>query len=133
MKNTFVLDAFAMLAFLQKENGYERVRDLLSPGQGDRTIIINAINTGEVYYILARERSVEEADFFIDLIVPALNISVELNDMHDVIAAAKIKAVCPISYADAFATATAQKYAAALVTGDPDFKHVEKLIDIEWL
>jgi len=133
VKNTFVLDAFAMLAYLQKENGYERVRDLLSPGQGDRTIIMNAINTGEVYYILARERSVEEADFFIDLIVPALKIRVELSDIHEVIAAAKIKAVCPISYADAFATATAQKYAAILVTGDPDFKQVERLIDIEWL
>jgi len=132
MKNTFVLDAFAMLAYLQKESGYGRVRELLSAGQKDTTVIMNAINIGEVYYILARERSAEEADFFIDMIVPAVNIKVELNDMQDVIAAAKIKAAYPLSYADAFAAATAQKYAAVLLTGDPEFKHLEKLIYIEW-
>ena len=133
MKNTFVLDAFAMLAYLQKESGSERVRELLSAGQKDKSVIMNAINIGEVYYILARERSVEEADFFIDLIVPALNIRVELNGIQDVMAAARIKASYAISYADAFAAATARKYAAVLVSGDPDFRHVEKLIDIEWL
>ena len=133
MKNTFVLDAFAMLAYLQRERGSERVRDLLSTGQEDSSVIMNAINIGEVYYILAQERPVGEADFFIDLIVPALNIRVELNDVQDVIAAARIKAAHPLSYADAFAAATAQKHAAVLLTGDPDFKHVEKSIDIEWL
>ena len=133
MKNTFVLDAFAMLAYLQKETGYERVRELLAAGQNGTTVIMNALNIGEVYYILARERSAQEADFFIDMIVPAVNIKVELNDLQDVIAAARTKAAFPISYADAFACATAQKYAAALVTGDPDFKHLEKLIDIVWL
>ena len=133
MTNTFVLDAFAMLAYLQKERGSERVRDLLSADQKGTPVIMNAVNIGEVYYILARERLVGEADFFIDLIVPSLNIRVELNDMQDVIAAARIKAAYPLSYADAFAAATAQKHAAVLLTGDPDFKHVEKSIDIEWL
>ena len=133
VKNAFVLDTFAMLAYLQRETGHGRVRELLAAGRKGTPVIMNAINIGEVYYILARERSVEEADFFIDLIVPALNIRVELNDMQDVIAAARIKAACPISYADAFATATAQKHAAVLITGDPDFKYVEKLIAIEWL
>ena len=133
MTNTFVLDAFAMLAYLQKERGSERVRDLLSADQKGTPVIMNAVNIGEVYYILARERLVGEADFFIDLIVPSLNIRVELNDMQDVIAAARIKAAHPLSYADAFAAATAQKHAAVLLTGDPDFKHVEKSIDIEWL
>ena len=133
MKNAYVLDAFAMLAYLQKESGYERVRELLSDGQKDTTVIMNAINIGEVYYILARERPGEEADFFVDMIVPAVNIKVESNDMQDVIAAAKIKAAYHLSYADAFAAATTQKYAAVLLTGDPEFKHLEKLIDIEWL
>jgi len=122
-----------MLAYLQKERGCDRVRDLLSAGQGDSAVIMNAINVGEVYYILARERSAEEADLFLDLIIPALNIRIELNNLQDVMAAARIKAGYAISYADAFAAATAQKYEAVLVTGDPDFKLVEKLIDIEWL
>jgi predicted nucleic acid-binding protein len=133
VKNTTVLDAFAMLAYLQKERGHGRVRDLLSSGQENSHVIMNSMNIGEVYYILARERSAEEADFFLDLIIPALNIRIELNSLQDVMAAARIKAGYAISYADAFATATARKYGALLVTGDPDFKLVEKLIDIEWL
>ena len=133
MKNTTVLDAFAMLAYLQKERGCARVRDLLSTPPENSRLIMNVINVGEVYYILARERSAEEADFFLDLIIPSLNIKVELNNLQDAIASARIKAAFPISYADAFATATARKYEAVLVTGDPDFKLVEKLIDIEWL
>ena len=133
MKNTVVLDAFAMLAYLQKERGSDRVRDLLSAGQENGRVIMNCINVGEVYYILARERSAQEADLFLDLIVPALNIRIELNNLQDVMAAARIKASHALSYADAFAAATAQKYEAVLVSGDPDFKLVEKLINIEWL
>jgi ribonuclease VapC len=133
MKNTVVLDAFAMLAYLQKERGSDRVRELLSGGSGDGRVLMNSINIGEVYYILARERSAHEADLFIDLIVPALNIRIELNNLQDVMAAARIKASHAISYADAFAAATAQKHESVLVTGDPDFKLIEKLIDIEWL
>jgi predicted nucleic acid-binding protein len=133
MKNIVVLDAFAMLAYLQKERGSDRVRELLAGGGENDRVIMNSINIGEVYYILARERSAQEAELFIDLIIPALNIRIELNNLQDVMAAAGIKASHAISYADAFAAATAQKHEAVLVTGDPDFKLVEKLIDIEWL
>ena len=133
MKNSVVLDAFAMLAYLQKERGSDRVRELLSAGPENGRITMNSINIGEVYYILARERPAQDADLFIGLIVPALNIRIELNNLQDVMAAARIKASHAISYADAFAAATAQKHEAVLVTGDPDFKLVENLIDIEWL
>jgi predicted nucleic acid-binding protein len=38
-----------------------------------------------------------------------------------------------MSYADAFAAALAEQEKAILLTGDPDFKQVEKAIKIEWL
>ena len=47
--------------------------------------------------------------------------------------AAKLKARFPIAYADTFAVATALKEGASIVTGDPDFKHVEPLVKIDWL
>jgi ribonuclease VapC len=50
-----------------------------------------------------------------------------------VIDAAKIKAQYPISYADCFAVATAIREKAVVITGDPDFKHVEKIVEIDWL
>jgi predicted nucleic acid-binding protein len=38
-----------------------------------------------------------------------------------------------VSFADAFAIALAQESAATVVTGDPEFKEVEKLIPVLWL
>ena len=39
----------------------------------------------------------------------------------------------PISYADAFAVATAIRMNAAIVTGDPEFRRVEQLVTVNWL
>lgn len=38
-----------------------------------------------------------------------------------------------MSFADAFAVALAQESTAAVLTGDPEFKEVEKLIPVLWL
>ncbi len=43
------------------------------------------------------------------------------------------KAQYPISFADAFATATAIRMDAELLTGDPEFRRVEQLVKIRWL
>ena len=50
-----------------------------------------------------------------------------------VFAAAHIKANYSVSYADAFAIALAQELNAAIVTGDPEFQAVEKIVRILWL
>ncbi len=48
-------------------------------------------------------------------------------------AAADFKARFKISLADAFAAALAKERKAELVTGDPEFKPLEKEIKIHWL
>ncbi len=47
--------------------------------------------------------------------------------------AAGIKGGYPIAYADAFAVALAIKLKAAIVTGDSEFRSVEKEAHIIWL
>jgi len=47
--------------------------------------------------------------------------------------AAELKADYPISYADCFALACALEQSAILVTGDPEFKKVAHLINIQWI
>ena len=47
--------------------------------------------------------------------------------------AAEYKAEYSLSFADCFALASAIEYKATLVTGDPEFKKVEHLIEITWL
>jgi ribonuclease VapC len=49
------------------------------------------------------------------------------------VTAAHIKARHPVSYADAFAVALAQEYGATVVTGDPEVRAVESLINVDWL
>jgi predicted nucleic acid-binding protein len=61
------------------------------------------------------------------------NILVAGNTFQDVIEAAKNKGQSALSYADCFAVTTAIKEKATVVTGDPEFKKVDRLVGIDWL
>lgn len=131
MKKKIVLDSFALLAYLKKEDGFEKVKRLLS--DNDVHALINDINVGETYYIIARERGLDQADYFIDVIMPSMPITSVANELQEVIEAARIKAKYSLSYADCFAAATSYRERAPLITGDPEFKKVQDIIEIEWL
>ncbi|OGW13673.1 MAG: hypothetical protein A3G93_10130 [Nitrospinae bacterium RIFCSPLOWO2_12_FULL_45_22] len=132
MKKKKLLDSYSLLAYLKKEDKYQRVKDLLSSSE-DNPLIMNELNIGETYYILARERDSGYADYFIEVILPSLPIEILSNSFEQIIKASRIKAKYPISYADCFAVATALKEKAAIATGDPEFKKVEELVEIDWL
>lgn len=128
-----MLDSFAMLAFLNKERGFEKVKSLLRAAEASsEPLLMNEINIGEVYYVTAKDRSVERAEEFLHRLetLPILPVS---NSFADVLEAARIKARFPISYADAFVVATAVRMNAAIVTGDPEFQSVPHLVTIVWL
>ena len=131
MKRKNLIDSYALLAYLKQENNYRKVENLLSSKETQP--LMNDINIGETFYILARERGLEKAEYFINAILPNLPIIKIGNPFSEVMQAAKIKAQYPISYADCFAVATAIREKAVIITGDPDFKHVEKIVEIDWL
>ena len=128
-----MLDSYAILTFLKQEPHFEIVKDLLrSSGKGREILLMNQINAGEVYYQIAKQDLSEDVGRFWShfLQLPILFVA---NDFDLVLEAAKLKARFPIAYADAFAVATAIREGASIVTGDPDFKHVEPLVKIDWL
>lgn len=91
---------------------------------------MTVVNLGEVYYRADQQkrdarRALEWLDKFSVQIVDA--------DWPLALDAARIKAKHRMSYADCFAAALAQRLGAAVVTGDPEFREVQHLIDIEWL
>jgi ribonuclease VapC len=133
VKTPKVLDSFALLAFLNKEAGFEQVRALLRTAEaaGD-PLLMNEINVGEVFYIIAKARSLEKAEDFLHRLATLLIQSVS-NTFHDVLAAARVKAQFPLSYADAFAISTALRSQAIVITGDAEFHAVEHLVEILWL
>ena len=130
---SFVFDSHALLKLFQKEKGYEKVVRLLGEIKRSGAVkYINAINLGEIIYTTKREfgdqkklevlASIERLDFTL-LPVP--------NSL--IFQAAEYKAEYSLSFADCFALASAIEYKATLVTGDPEFKKVEHLIEITWL
>lgn len=131
MSQKRVLDSFALLAYLKMEGKFSKVKSHLISHES--IVLMNEINIGETYYILARERSSEKADYFINSILPNLPIRMIGNTFQDVIEAARIKATHSISFADCFTVATAMREKAIVVTGDPEFKKVEHIVEIDWI
>jgi ribonuclease VapC len=93
---------------------------------------MNQINLGEVYYRTIRAVGIEEAKKFLENFL-RLPIHIILPDSDLIWQASEIKAQFPISYADCFAAATAIKFKAAILTGDPEFKKIMNIVSIEWL
>jgi len=134
VKRKTLLDSFALLAYLNKEKGFQKVQEMLFDAQiSGETVLMNEINVGEVYYILFRKRGQEQADYFLETILAALPITTISNTFDDVIDAAKIKAEYPVSFADCFVAALSRKKDAAIMTDDPEFKQLEHLVTIEWI
>jgi ribonuclease VapC len=132
-KTRRLLDSYAILAFLNDEEGAEPVARLLQEAAQDGTrLLVNEINVGEVYYIVAKHRSEDAAEQVL-LHLDRLPLELVSNDFDAVMEAARMKARFPLSYADAFALATAVRFRARLVTGDPEFEAAEDVVDVEWL
>lgn len=133
MSHHYVLDAFAILAYLRGEPGAERVRQLLLSAQtGEIRLFLCLVNYGEVLSISERQGGRPAAEEAIR-IIDHLPLEIVPADRDLTFAAAHLKANHPLSYADAFAAALARQQDATLVTGDPEFQRVEGLIRVEWL
>jgi ribonuclease VapC len=129
----YVLDSFAFLAYLNNEPGRLRVETLLAEAEKKQCqVLMSMINLGEVLYQVERRRDFYAAQRTL-LLVESLPIKLLEATREMVLAAAHIKATHPLSYADAFAVASARHYQAVILTGDPEFQTVEALASIEWL
>ncbi len=133
MKKPKLLDSHAALVYLKGEKGHEKVKAALAVAEKSGTpLLISEINIGEICYIILRARPSNHLDDFLSQFL-SLPIRPVPADFDLIIEAAKIKASYPLSYADAFAVATALRNDATIITGDPEFKAVAKLVSIEWL
>lgn len=130
---TYVLDAFALLALFKEERGADIVASLLEGAkEGRARVLMCVVNLGEVVYRTLREYGEQRAQEAA-VLAQALAIDFADVDRHLALSAARLKGLHRMSYADCFAAALAQRLDAAIVTGDPDFQRVEELVAIEWL
>lgn len=134
MKQKRLLDSYALLAYLNKEADYAKVIEVMGKACADDDLLLmSEINVGEVYYIISRKRGKAKADYFIDTVLPSLPIRMIAVNFDLILAAARLKGEYPLSYADCFAAAAAVSEGAVLMTGDPEFKTIENLVNIDWM
>lgn len=129
----YVLDSYAILAYLEGEPGSEAVSQLLeAASRGKCRLYMSIVNLGEVMYIVERERGLPKAQETLARI-DELPIEIVDADRNLTLAAAHLKAQWSIAYADCFAAALSQVKSAPLVTGDPEFRKASSALQVEWL
>ncbi len=132
-KGPFIFDSHALLKFFQKEKGYEKVAHLLQEmRKTGATKYFNAINLGEIIYSTKKEFG-DQKKLEVLANIERLNFTILPIPNHLIFQAAEYKAQYALSYADCFALASAVEHKAILVTGDPEFKKVEHLVNIVWI
>ena len=128
-----VLDSHALVAYFRDEPGADLVETLLTKAaSSERPLHMTEVNYAEAKYVLIRKDG-PDAWQASARILAGLPIEFHAADRHLADFAADFKARFKLSLADAFAAALAKEQNAELVTGDPEFKALEKEIKINWL
>ncbi|WP_420236547.1 PIN domain-containing protein [Telmatobacter bradus] len=131
---TYVLDASALIRFLDNEPGAARVREVLKACVlGQAAVSISAIQWGEVVGNLRKRQGAAEQQRIVSHLLPS-EVRIESVNGDAAQRAAELKVDHGLSYADAFALELAQRLPeATLLTADYGFKAVALLARIEFL
>ncbi len=125
-----VLDASALMTFLEDRPGADKVEELISRGvEAKRELLMSVVNWGEVYYSTWRTRGREAAQKVLGEIA---QLPIEIVDADSELTqiAAEFRAQHKLPYADCFAAALAQHRKASLITSDPNFETIAGQISI---
>ncbi|MBZ5613591.1 MAG: type II toxin-antitoxin system VapC family toxin [Acidobacteriia bacterium] len=127
----YVLDANALIAFFEIRRGAaEKVRHLLGEAaRQDSPLLMSAINWGEVFYTEWRYRGEAKARAA-EASLLEMPIAVIAVDRERATRAGALKQKHGLGYADAFAAELAIERGAWLVTADPEFQKVGKMLSI---
>ena len=126
---SFVLDTSALLTFIEREDGAERVREVLLK----QTIIIPWLSLLETVYISQRELGEEEALTRYALL-KKLNAKIIWDaDEALLLNAARIKSIHSLSLADSVIAAIAAQHNAILLHKDPEYEPLQDVIEMEIL
>lgn len=127
----YVLDANALIALFEgRQPAAEKVRKMLvDASRADTPVWMSPINWGEVFYTEWRrfgESKAREAEVNLRRL-PILVIAV---DQDRATRAAALKQKHNLGYADAFAAELAIERGASLVTADPEFAKLGRLLTV---
>src|SRR5215207_9840234 len=126
---SFVLDTSALMTLIEKEEGAERVRDVILK----QTIIIPWLSILETVYISQRELGEEEALVRYALL-KKLDATIIWNaDESLLLNAARIKSTHRLSLADSVIAAITTQHNAILLHKDPEYEPLQNVVEMEIL
>jgi len=132
-KKTYVLDANAILDYVQDGVGAGTVERLLREALRDHSLLlISTVNLGEVFYWLWMSQGEQKARRILDDIT-MLPLRVLPVDLSQALKAGEMKARHKIPYVDSIAAALTDIQQATLVTSDRDFEKLGRKIPILWV
>ena len=132
----YLLDACALLAFLNGEAGKQMVIDLLKQARnGEIRLSMSIVQLLEVYYDCIYVAGEEDARTTIKSILSEPISIIENISYRDMYEAGRFKTSYMMSLADSFAAAIAKNLSATIVTKDNEVKAPEKAgeFSVLWL
>ncbi len=128
-----VLDACALMVYLEKEAGYEKIKDLfVKSAENGRNLLMTTVNWGEVFYVLVKDYGIDEAEK-IQRAIETFPIEFVPVDLTIAKQAALYKATKKLPYVDCFTAALARLRKGEIVTGDKEFKVIGDEVKISWI
>ena len=127
----YVLDANALIGFFEgREATSGKVRQMLSESlRLEIPLLMSAVNWSEVFYIAWRQHGEAKARA-VETSLRRLPIDVIPADLDRATRAGAIKQKHNLGYADSFAAELAMERGAWLVTADPEFAKMGKVISV---
>lgn len=127
----YVLDANALFGFFEARPGVaQKVRQLVDSAiRQDLPLLMSAITWGEVFYVEWRwhgEASARQSE----TLLHELPIAVIAVDQARATRAGALKQKHNLGHADAFAAELAIERSASLVTADPEFSKMGKVLSV---
>lgn len=137
MKEIYVIDACALIAYFNDEDGADKVAYLFKEAlRKEVEVLMPAINLCEVYYDCLRIKGEKKAKELLEKI-ELLPVSIQKTLENDLLMlAGKFKVEESVSLADSFALGLAKLKEAKLVTSDHhEFDTIEEkgLLEFEWI
>ena len=124
-----VVDAWAAIAYFEREGeaAVAMRRYLRRARSGNLRLLLNLVNLGEVYYRVRQMRGTDDAE---EALTTIRDLPIDLYPVREklVLEAARVKAEHPLSYADAFAVATARLESGPVLTGDPEILELPRSV-----
>jgi len=137
LKNTYIFDACALIALLSKENGYEKVEEIINAAKNNQAkIVMHSLNLYEVYYNICKTYSKDAALKFLNGIE---NSPIELNaeiSKEIITIAGNLKIKYKMSLADSIGLAQTCILHGIFVTADHhelDIVAKNEKIDFAWI